>query len=47
MFYASISTTEFTNASLRVKHLLHVEALQIRATASGDGGSAKVKGCLC
>ena len=44
---ASISMTRFTNMSWHFKHLLHTEALQSHATASGDGGRTKVNVCLC
>jgi hypothetical protein len=47
MLRASISMTRFTNLSWHFKHLLHTEALQSHATASGDRGRTKVKGCLC
>jgi len=30
-----------------VMHLFHTGALQSHATASGDGGRTKIKGCLC
>jgi len=36
-----------TNTSWHVTHLLHTEALQSHATASGNGGRTKVKRCLC
>ena len=43
IFRASILTTRFTNMSYRVKHLLHIEALQVHASVSGDGRRTKVK----
>ena len=47
MFRASIFMTRFTNASWHVKHLLHTKAFHSHATASGNGGRTKVKGCPC
>jgi len=47
MFRASISMTRFTNTSWHVTHRLQTEALQSHATAIGDGGRTKVKGCVC
>jgi hypothetical protein len=47
MCRAYIFMTSFTNTSWHVKHLLHTEALHSHATARGDGGRTKVKGCPC
>jgi hypothetical protein len=47
MFRTSIFMTRFTDTSWHVKHLLHSEVLHSHATAFGDGGRTKVKGCPC